>query len=74
MTTKQRVEVDEDGETHYKMCKKIAQLTKVIFHLHTKTEESDYSLRDLANSYKLQIDEVKFIPKTYFNFSGCKGC
>ena len=27
-------------ETHHKMSKKIAQLTKVIFHLHSKNEEN----------------------------------
>jgi len=28
-------------ETHHKMSKKIAQLTKVIFHLHSKNEENN---------------------------------
>jgi hypothetical protein len=27
-------------EIHHKMSKKIAQLTKVIFHLHSKNEEN----------------------------------
>jgi len=27
-------------DTHHKMSKKIAQLTKVIFHLHSKNEEN----------------------------------
>lgn len=28
-------------EVHHKMSKKIAQLTKVIFHLHSKNEENN---------------------------------
>jgi hypothetical protein len=28
-----------DSELHHKMCKKVAQLTKVIFYLNTKNDE-----------------------------------
>ncbi len=45
-------------DLHYKMCKKIAQLTKVIFHLHTKTESHDYNMRELALSYEQQLEDV----------------
>ena len=49
---------DPASEMHYKMCKKIAQLAKVIYHLHTKNEDHEYELRDLAVAYEEQIEEV----------------
>jgi hypothetical protein len=55
------IEMDEEGDLHYKMCKKIAQLTKVIYHLHSKNEEHEYEMRDLANAYELQVEQVKRI-------------
>jgi hypothetical protein len=49
---------DEGVDLHYKMCKKIAQLAKVIYHLHTKNEDHEYELRDQAAAYETQIEEV----------------
>ncbi len=50
---------EEEGvELHYKMCKKIAQLAKVIYHLHTKNEDHEYELRDQAAAYEQQIEDV----------------
>jgi hypothetical protein len=46
------------SDLHYKMCKKISQLTKVIFHLHTKTEDHEFEVRELAIAYENQIDNV----------------
>lgn len=39
-------------ELHYKMCKKVAQLTKVIFLLNTKNGEYESNLRAVVNAYE----------------------
>lgn len=43
-------------ETHHKMSKKIAQLTKVIFHLHSKNEENSTSVTASNNAYEKEIE------------------
>jgi hypothetical protein len=35
-------------DLHHKMSKKIAQLTKVIYHLNTKNEDHEYEIQALA--------------------------
>ncbi len=49
---------DLTPELHFKLCKKIAQLTKVVYHLHTKNEDHEAEIRELAIAYEQQIDEV----------------
>ena len=39
-------------ETHHKMSKKIAQLTKVIFHLYSKNEEKSAMHTSIQNAYE----------------------
>ncbi len=34
-----------DPDLHMKMCKKVAQLTKVIFHLNTKNDEYEFNVK-----------------------------
>jgi hypothetical protein len=51
---------DENVDLHYQMCKKIAQLAKVIYHLHSKNEDHEYEIRDLTSAYEEQIEEVKY--------------
>ena len=46
-------------ETVYKMAKKIAQLTKVIYYLNTKNEDHDDELEDITGAYELHIDQVR---------------
>lgn len=41
------------------MSKKIAQLTRVIYQLHTKNDESKNEVDGLSNAYELEIDEVR---------------
>jgi hypothetical protein len=43
-------------ETHHKMSKKIAQLTKVIFHLHSKNEENNNAQTASNNAYEKEIE------------------
>jgi hypothetical protein len=40
------------------MSKKIAQLTKVIYHLNTKNENHEGELDSLADQYESEIDMV----------------
>jgi hypothetical protein len=45
-------------ETHHKMSKKIAQLTKVIFHLHSKNEENSVIQTAHNNAYEKEIETL----------------
>src|SRR5580700_10793111 len=45
-------------EVHHKMSKKIAQLTKVIFHLHSKNEENSQYHTALSNAYEKEIEII----------------
>ena len=45
-------------ETHHKMSKKIAQLTKVIFHLHSKNEENVNMQTAIQNAYEKEIETL----------------
>ncbi len=45
-------------ETHHKMSKKIAQLTKVIFHLHSKNEENANTQQASNNAYEKEIETL----------------
>ena len=45
-------------ETVYKMAKKIAQLTKVIYFLNTKNEDHDDEIEDITDAYEVHIDQV----------------
>jgi len=43
---------------HHKMSKKIAQLTKVIFHLHSKNEENVHYQNSLTGAYEREIETI----------------
>lgn len=45
-------------DLHHKMSKKIAQLTKVIYHLNTKNEEHTDDLSALSDAYETEIDGI----------------
>ena len=45
-------------ETHHKMSKKIAQLTKVIFHLHSKNEENNIFQTSLTNTHEREMEFI----------------
>ena len=42
----------------YKMSKKIAQLTKVIYYLNTKNEDHNVEVQSLAEAYEDEIEDV----------------
>eukprot|EP00831_Metopus_contortus_P070651 TRINITY_DN6446_c0_g1_i3.p2 TRINITY_DN6446_c0_g1~~TRINITY_DN6446_c0_g1_i3.p2 ORF type:complete len:142 (-),score=46.24 TRINITY_DN6446_c0_g1_i3:177-602(-) len=46
------------ADSHHKMSKKIAQLTKVIFHLHTRNEENEELMKALRKAYEREIDGI----------------
>lgn len=45
-------------DVHHKMSKKIAQLTKVIFHLHSKNEENGQFQASLTGAYEKEIETI----------------
>lgn len=45
-------------DIHHKMSKKIAQLTKVIFHLNTKSDEAALYHQAQAEAYEKEIDRI----------------
>jgi hypothetical protein len=45
-------------ELHHKMCKKVAQLTKVIFYLNTKNDEYESNLKAVVNAYESELDST----------------
>jgi hypothetical protein len=45
-------------DLHHKMSKKIAQLTKVIYHLNSKNEDHQDDLTSLTDAYETEIDQI----------------
>ena len=52
-------------EVHYKMAKKIAQLTKVIYYLNTKHEDHQDEMEAVTGSYESHVGQV--CPFVVFN-------
>ena len=50
---------DNYSEIHNRMSKKIAQLTKVIYHLHTKNEENKSYVEALTATHNKEIEKVQ---------------
>jgi hypothetical protein len=46
-------------DLHHKMSKKIAQLTKVIYHLNSKNEMHEAEVQGVQDLYESEIDEVR---------------
>lgn len=47
-----------DPDLQRKMSKKIAQLTRVIYQLHTKTDDNELELQETTDKYEAEINEV----------------
>ncbi|GBG31470.1 Protein FAM184A [Hondaea fermentalgiana] len=47
-----------DPNLHLKLCKKIAQLTKVIYHLNTKNEDHEASLKALSEQHESELHDA----------------
>ncbi|XP_039074651.1 protein FAM184B [Hyaena hyaena] len=50
--------MDWDPEMHVKMCKKIAQLTKVIYALNTRQDEAEASLEALREAHEEELQNA----------------
>jgi hypothetical protein len=46
------------ADLQMRMSKKIAQLTKVIYHLNNKNEDHDMDLAEMADQYESEIETV----------------
>ncbi|GAX74041.1 hypothetical protein CEUSTIGMA_g1491.t1 [Chlamydomonas eustigma] len=46
------------SDLQLRMSKKIAQLTKVIYHLNNKNEDNDLDLQDMAEQYEAEIEQI----------------
>ncbi|EAN97020.1 hypothetical protein C3747_1g337 [Trypanosoma cruzi] len=46
------------GDTHYKMCKKIAQLTKVIYQLNTQNEDYDERNAEMRRRHEEELRTI----------------
>lgn len=44
------------AELHHKMCKKVAQLTRVIFYLNTKNDDYENNIKAVVNAYENELD------------------
>ena len=40
------------------MCKKVAQLTRVIFYLNTKNDDYENNLRSVVQAYEQELDNT----------------
>ncbi|CAM9566020.1 unnamed protein product [Pylaiella littoralis] len=45
-------------DLHHKMSKKIAQLTKVIYHLNTKNEDRQFELEEVNTNHKREMQDI----------------
>lgn len=45
-------------DLHQKMSKKIAQLTKVIYHLNTKNEDHQIEIENITANHQLEIQQI----------------
>jgi hypothetical protein len=50
--------MDVFPDLHHKMSKKIAQLTKVIYHLNTKNEDHAMEVETLASNHQTEIQQI----------------
>ena len=45
-------------DVHQKMCKKIAQLTKVIYHLNTQNEDYAFEIEESNRKHENEIQQI----------------
>ena len=49
----------EDSEIYDRMCKKIAQLTRVIFVLNTKNDENEALIESVVEAYEKEVESLQ---------------
>lgn len=47
-----------DGEMHHRICKKMAQLTRVIHSMNTRNVQNAVLLKDVVRDYEAEVDRV----------------
>lgn len=57
-------------DIHQKMCKKIAQLTKVIYHLNTQNEDHAHEVQALVTRHEDDIQRI--LEETALRFESFK--
>ena len=45
-------------DLHHKMSKKIAQLTKVIYHLNTKNEDHALEIEQINSNHQMEVQQI----------------
>ena len=50
-------------DLHVKVCKKVAQLTKVIYALNTKSDEQDAIINNLRENYEKDVEKIMYESK-----------
>lgn len=45
-------------ELHKKICKKMAQLTRVIYQMNTRNDENDLTLKQFISAYEKEMDDI----------------
>ena len=51
------------SDLHVKVCKKVAQLTKVIYALNTKSDEQDAIVNNLKENYEKDVEKIMYESK-----------
>lgn len=41
-----------------RMSKKISQLTKVIYHLNSRTEDNEFDMQEMVEQYESEIEQI----------------
>ena len=50
--------MEDTSENYDRMCKKISQLTRVIFILNTKNDENEAIIESLSSAYEVELDNI----------------
>lgn len=58
MSGKETKQMEVFPDLHHKMSKKIAQLTKVIYHLNTKNEDHMIEIEQINANHQLEIQQI----------------
>jgi predicted proteasome-type protease len=48
----------KDAEMHHRICKKMAQLTRVIHNMNTRNVQNAVLLKDVVRDYEAEVDRV----------------
>lgn len=47
-----------DPDLHKKICKKMAQQTRVIYQMNTRNDENDLTQKQFVNAYEREMDQI----------------